>query len=232
MSKESQMTRMPMTKWRRRGPCSRGRGLPFGIRHSDFFRHLILDIRHSPPGAHCWISGGWPTMATSCRRADRPRVGCLPLPEKCESMAKAPQTAITPTRADDYPEWYQQVVRAADLAEQSPVRGCMVIKPWGYALWENMQRVLDRMFKDTGHVNAYFPLFIPLSYLEKEAEHVEGLRQGMRGRHASSARSGAGRAAWCRPASSKSRWSCGRRAKRSSAPRMPSGCSRIAICRF
>ena len=62
----------------------------------------------------------------------------------------------------------------ADLAEQSAVRGCMVIKPWGYAIWENMQRVLDRMFKDTGHVNAYFPLFIPLSYLEKEAEHVEG----------------------------------------------------------
>ena len=89
-------------------------------------------------------------------------------------MAKAPATAITPTRSDDYPEWYQQVIRAADLAEQSPVRGCMVIKPWGYALWENMQRVLDRMFKDTGHVNAYFPLFIPLSYLEKEAEHVEG----------------------------------------------------------
>jgi prolyl-tRNA synthetase len=89
-------------------------------------------------------------------------------------MAKAPQTAITPTRAEDYPEWYQQVVRSGDLAEQSAVRGCMVIKPWGYALWENMQRVLDRMFKDTGHVNAYFPLFIPLSYLEKEAEHVEG----------------------------------------------------------
>src|SRR5476649_2580575 len=89
-------------------------------------------------------------------------------------MAKAPQTAITPTRAEDYPEWYQQVVRAADLAEPSAVRGCMVIKPWGYALWENMQRVLDQMFKDTGHVNAYFPLFIPLSYLEKEAQHVEG----------------------------------------------------------
>ncbi len=89
-------------------------------------------------------------------------------------MAKAPQTAITPTRAEDYPEWYQQVVRAADLAEQSPVRGCMVIKPWGYAIWENMQRALDAMFKQTGHVNAYFPLFIPLSYLEKEAEHVEG----------------------------------------------------------
>ncbi len=89
-------------------------------------------------------------------------------------MAKAPQTAITPTRAEDYPEWYQQVVRAGDLAEPSAVRGCMVIKPWGYALWENMQRVLDRMFKETGHQNAYFPLFIPLSYLEKEAQHVEG----------------------------------------------------------
>ncbi|HVU37427.1 MAG TPA: proline--tRNA ligase [Opitutales bacterium] len=85
-----------------------------------------------------------------------------------------PKTAITPTRADDYPEWYQQVIKAADLAENSPVRGCMVIKPWGYALWENMQRALDRRFKDTGHVNAYFPLFIPLSFLQKEAAHVEG----------------------------------------------------------
>jgi prolyl-tRNA synthetase len=85
-----------------------------------------------------------------------------------------PQTAITPTRAQDFPEWYQQVVRAADLAENSDVRGCMVIKPWGYGIWEGMQRVLDRMFKETGHRNAYFPLFIPLSYLAKEAEHVEG----------------------------------------------------------
>jgi prolyl-tRNA synthetase len=84
------------------------------------------------------------------------------------------KTAITPTREENYPEWYQQVIRAADLAEASPVRGCMVIKPWGYALWENMQRVLDRKFKDTGHRNAYFPLFIPLSFMEKEAEHVEG----------------------------------------------------------
>src|SRR5262245_56023724 len=88
-------------------------------------------------------------------------------------MAKA-ATAISPTREEDYPEWYQQVIKAADLAEISPVRGCMVIKPWGWALWENMQRVLDRMFKDTGHENAYFPLFIPLSFLEKEAAHVEG----------------------------------------------------------
>jgi prolyl-tRNA synthetase len=89
-------------------------------------------------------------------------------------MAKAAKTAISPTRVEDYPEWYQQVIKAAELAEQSPVRGCMVIKPWGYALWENVQRVLDGMFKATGHRNAYFPLFIPLSFLEKEAEHVEG----------------------------------------------------------
>jgi prolyl-tRNA synthetase len=84
------------------------------------------------------------------------------------------QTAISPKRDEDFPEWYQQVIRAADLAENSEVRGCMVIKPWGYALWERMQSVLDGMFKATGHRNAYFPLFIPLSYLEREAAHVEG----------------------------------------------------------
>lgn len=86
----------------------------------------------------------------------------------------AAKTAISPTRAENYPEWYQQVVKAADLAENSDVRGCMVIKPWGYAIWENIQRRLDAMFKATGHENAYFPLFIPMSFLEKEAEHVEG----------------------------------------------------------
>ncbi len=89
-------------------------------------------------------------------------------------MVKAEKTAISPTRQEDYPEWYQQVIRASDLADRSPVRGCMVIKPWGYALWENIVRTLDEMFKDTGVKNAYFPLFIPLSFLEKEAEHVEG----------------------------------------------------------
>lgn len=89
-------------------------------------------------------------------------------------MSKQERTAISPTRNEDYPEWYQQVVRAAELAESSPVRGCMVIRPWGYTLWENMQRVLDEMFKETGHKNAYFPLFIPISYLEKEAAHVDG----------------------------------------------------------
>ena len=89
-------------------------------------------------------------------------------------MSKVPQTAITPTRSDDFPEWYQQVVRAADLAENSEVRGCMVIKPWGYGIWEAIQRQLDAYFKATGHKNAYFPLLIPVSYLEKEASHVEG----------------------------------------------------------
>ena len=85
-----------------------------------------------------------------------------------------PTTAISPRRDQDFPEWYQQVVKAADMAENSDVRGCMVIKPWGYGIWENMQRGLDGMFKATGHRNAYFPLLIPLSYLAKEAEHVEG----------------------------------------------------------
>ncbi|MDQ6939508.1 MAG: proline--tRNA ligase [Verrucomicrobiota bacterium] len=85
-----------------------------------------------------------------------------------------PKTAITPRREEDFPEWYQQVIRAAELAEPSEVRGCMVIRPWGYGIWENMQRALDAMFKATGHRNAYFPLFIPLSYMAKEATHVEG----------------------------------------------------------
>jgi prolyl-tRNA synthetase len=84
------------------------------------------------------------------------------------------KTAITPRRDEDFPEWYQQVIRAAAMAEPSDVRGCMVIRPWGYGIWENMQRQLDAMFRATGHRNAYFPLFIPLSYMAKEAEHVEG----------------------------------------------------------
>ncbi|MDZ4814631.1 MAG: proline--tRNA ligase [Verrucomicrobiota bacterium] len=82
--------------------------------------------------------------------------------------------AISPSRSEDFPEWYQQVVRHADMAENSDVRGCMIIKPWGYGIWENIQFLLDRMFKETGHKNAYFPLFIPLSYLQKEADHVQG----------------------------------------------------------
>jgi len=85
-----------------------------------------------------------------------------------------PRNAIAPTREEDYPEWYQQVVKAADLAENTPVRGCMVIKPWGYGIWENIRDALDAMFKSSGHKNAYFPLFIPKSFLQREAEHVDG----------------------------------------------------------
>jgi prolyl-tRNA synthetase len=84
------------------------------------------------------------------------------------------KTAISPRRDEDFPEWYQQVIRTAELAEPSDVRGCMVIRPWGYGIWENMQRQLDELIRATGHRNAYFPLFIPLSYFAKEAEHVEG----------------------------------------------------------
>ena len=78
------------------------------------------------------------------------------------------------SREENYSQWYNDLVVKADLAENSAVRGCMVIKPYGYAIWEKMQRQLDDMFKETGHVNAYFPLFIPKSFLSKEADHVEG----------------------------------------------------------
>ena len=78
------------------------------------------------------------------------------------------------TREEDYSKWYNELVVKADLAENSGVRGCMVIKPYGYAIWEKMQAELDRMFKETGHENAYFPIFIPKSYFSKEASHVDG----------------------------------------------------------
>src|SRR5512140_1359048 len=77
-------------------------------------------------------------------------------------------------RSADYAQWYIDVIKAAQLADYSPVRGCMVIRPEGFAIWEAIQRDLDRRFKETGHVNAYFPLLIPQSFLTKEAEHVEG----------------------------------------------------------
>src|SRR5215216_2124142 len=78
------------------------------------------------------------------------------------------------TRQEDFSKWYNELVIKADLAEHSAVRGCMVIKPYGFSIWEKMQAVLDKMFKDTGHMNAYFPLFIPKSFFSKEASHVAG----------------------------------------------------------
>ena len=77
-------------------------------------------------------------------------------------------------RSVDYSQWYLDVIKAAELANYAPVRGCMVIRPTGYSIWENVQRYFDDAFKRTGHVNAYFPLLIPNSFLQKEAEHVEG----------------------------------------------------------
>src|SRR3989304_1749635 len=93
-------------------------------------------------------------------------------------MAKKPEsesfvTEITP-RSEDFSRWYLDGVRRAELADYSPVKGCMVIRPYGYAIWELIQQALDTRIKATGHVNAYFPLFIPESLLHKEAEHVEG----------------------------------------------------------
>jgi prolyl-tRNA synthetase len=80
---------------------------------------------------------------------------------------------LTP-RAEDFSAWYNELVLRAELADHSPVRGCMIIRPNGYGIWERMQRALDTRFKETGHQNAYFPLFIPQSFLNKEAQHVEG----------------------------------------------------------
>ena len=87
--------------------------------------------------------------------------------------AEAFVTEITP-RSQDFSRWYTDLVRRAELADYSPVKGCMVIRPYGYAIWELVQQALDRRFKATGHVNAYFPLFIPESLLLKEADHVKG----------------------------------------------------------
>jgi len=87
--------------------------------------------------------------------------------------------ALSVTRSDNFPEWYQAAVRDGDMAETSPVRGCMVIKPWGWGVWERIQAELDQRIKDTGHDNCYFPLFIPMSFIAKEAEHVEGFAKEM-----------------------------------------------------
>lgn len=95
------------------------------------------------------------------------------------NQKQSPKTAISPTRSENYAEWYQQVIKAADMAENSGVRGCMIIKPWGYGMWELLSRELDTRIKETGHENCYFPMFIPLSLIKKEAEHVKGFAKEM-----------------------------------------------------
>lgn len=95
-------------------------------------------------------------------------------PSTTAAAPSAARTAISPTRAENFPEWYQEVVKAADMAENSPVRGSMVIKPYGYGVWEQIQRSLDDKIKAEGVQNAYFPLLIPLSFISREAEHIDG----------------------------------------------------------
>ena len=92
-------------------------------------------------------------------------------------MNKKKLTAINPTRAENYAQWYLEVINNAQMAENSPTRGCMVIKPWGFALWENIQAILNGELKATGHENAYFPLLIPLSFMEQEAAHIKRFRK-------------------------------------------------------
>jgi prolyl-tRNA synthetase len=91
----------------------------------------------------------------------------------------ATQHALPVTRADNFAAWYQAVIGEAELAEESGVRGCMIMRPWGYGIWQRMQELLDRRFRETGHENCYFPIFIPLSFIAKEAEHVEGFAKEM-----------------------------------------------------
>ena len=94
--------------------------------------------------------------------------------KKQQQQGKKPRTAITPTREEDFAEWYQQVVKNADFAENSPTRGCMIIKPYGWAVWEKCQEIFDKWLKDYGVENASFPLLIPMSFFSREAEHVDG----------------------------------------------------------
>lgn len=121
---------------------------------------------------------------------------------------------------DDFDRWYVEVIQKAELADESPVRGTRVIRPYGFALWENMQAELDRRIKATGVQNAYFPLFIPKSFLEREAQHIQGF---------------APEVAWVTKGATrnwKSRWRYGQPPSRSFAPCLRAGCSRIAIFPF
>jgi len=127
-------------------------------------------------------------------------------------------TEKLPCRAENYPEWYNQVILRAEMADYAPVRGCMVVRPYGWALWENIQQALDQRFKATGHVNAAFPLLIPMSFLEKEKEHVEGFAPELAVVTIGAARN------W------RSRWSSAPRRRRSSGTCTPSGSSPTAIC--
>jgi prolyl-tRNA synthetase len=117
--------------------------------------------------------------------------------------------ALPVTRAQDFAAWYQAVIAEADLAEESGVRGCMVIRPWGYGIWERIQKLMDARIKAAGVENCYFPLFIPLSFFEKEADHVDGFAKEMAVvTHHRLVGDGKGKLIPDPNPSSKSRWSC------------------------
>src|SRR4029453_18201250 len=121
-------------------------------------------------------AGGLDARVQQRRVRGRPRAHVSRRPRARSPHSRARLMAESlPTRQQDFNEWYNQLVLRADLADYAPARGCMIVKPYGWALWENIQAALDRRFKATGHVNAAFPLFIPKSFLEKEKQHVEGV---------------------------------------------------------
>jgi len=121
-------------------------------------------------------------------------------------------------RSEDYAKWYTDVVQKAEMADYGPVKGTMVIRPYGFALWENIKAIADRMFKETGHVNAYFPMFIPESYMHKEAEHVEGLPRNVLSLHMAAEKN------WT------NRYISVPHLKQSSGPCIKNGSNPIAIC--
>src|SRR5437763_8405917 len=125
-----------------------------------------MSVLRERAGCPCY-GNGQDARATGTGRMPvlRERAGCPCHQDMAKNIKK---------RSEDYAQWYVDVIKAARLADYAPVRGCMVIRPEGYAIWEAIQRNLDRRFKATGHVNAYFPLLIPQSFLAKEAQHVEG----------------------------------------------------------
>src|SRR6185312_10256050 len=107
------------------------------------------------------------------------RLGCCSCATAHAEGRPMSKRALSVTREQNFPEWYQAIVRDGDMAETSPVRGCMIIKPWGWGVWERIQAELDTRIKETGHDNCYFPLFIPMSFIAKEAQHVEGFAKEM-----------------------------------------------------
>src|SRR5215204_3561765 len=140
--------------------------------------------RRSPRWRRKPSNAASPTRSSSTRRPLPPQAVALPGPDRLASRpspvaSKSNNKGVSPSRQEDFPAWFQAVVREGEVAELAHVRGSMVIRPWGYAIWELMQAELDRQIKRSGATNAYFPLFIPLSYIESEAEHVEGFAKEM-----------------------------------------------------